>query len=268
MQKINMLNQYTSSMQSTAADHTPKFDDNWPAGGPNTKRGTMFTKGEIESLIGMPVCDFNLYVTAFSYNPLEENGETFERLEFLGDSVLGFLIARYLYDVFPGKNEGVLTRLRVKFVSGKLLSKLAHQLGLHEFIIMSQKGLYRCWHTNPKTLEDAFEALIGAIYLDLGINAARQFLMSVLTKHVNIYELMIDANHKDRLAKHCRTLNLAKPTFVTTFERGGTNSMFVVEARIDNVSHGEGTGTTRKDAEQAAARTALLRLGIGDEYIQ
>lgn len=248
-------------------DHTPKFDDNWIEGPPSTKCGTPFTSNDIEKLIGMPISEFKYYKTAFSYNPIEEDGESLERLEFLGDSVLGFLIAKYLYDVFPGKNEGILTRIRVKFVSGKFLSKLAYNIGLHNFIIMSQKGLYRGWHTNPKTLEDAFEALIGAIYLDLGINAARQFFMSVLAKHADINELLIDANHKDRLAKHCRNFGMDKPVFVSTFERGGTNSLFVVEARIDGVKFGEGSGSTRKDAEQEAARNALLRLGVGEEYI-
>ena len=248
-------------------DHTPKFDDNWVEGPPSTKSGSIFTKEDIEQLIGMPVIDFSLYITAFSCNPIIEGADSLERLEFLGDSVLGFLIAKYLYDAFPGKNEGILTRIRVKFVSGKFLSKLAYKIGLYNFIIMSQKGLYRGWHTNQKSLEDAFEALIGAIYIDLGINAARQFFMSTLTKHANIHELLIDMNHKDRLAKHCRRFELGKPQFTSQFERGGTNSLFIVDVCVDGRKLAEGSGTTRKDAEQDACRSALLNMGIGDEYI-
>ena len=78
----------------------PKYDDNWPEGPPSTKSGVMFTSEHIAHLVGMPVVDFGLYVTAFSYNPILEGGETFERLEFLGDSVLGFLIAKYLHLLF------------------------------------------------------------------------------------------------------------------------------------------------------------------------
>ncbi|AGE56289.1 RNase III [Paramecium bursaria Chlorella virus NE-JV-1] len=248
-------------------DHEPKFDDNWVEGPPSTKSGFIFTKSDIEFLIGMPVIDFSLYVTAFSCNPIVEGADSWERLEFLGDSVLGFLIAKYLFDAFPGKNEGILTRIRVKFVSGKFLSKLAHNIGLHNFIIMSQKGLYRGWHTNPKSLEDAFEALIGAIYLDLGINAARQFFMSILTKHASMHDLLIDGNHKDRLAKHCRRLDLEKPCFTSQFERGGTNSLFIVDVFVGDTRMADGSGTTRKDAEQEACKNALLRMGIGDEYI-
>lgn len=248
-------------------NHESKFDDNWPVGPPSTKCGILFSKNDIEKLIGMPVINFQLYVTAFSYNPIQENGETFERLEFLGDSVLGFLIAKYLYDVFPGKDEGILTRIRVKFVSGKFLGDLAFKVGLHNYIIMSQKGLYRGWHMNQKTLEDAFEALIGAIYLDMGINAARQFFMNVLSKYANIRDLLIDGNHKDRLTKHAKLLGLDKPTFVSVFERGGTNSMFIVEVHIGNMKYSQGSGSTRKDAEQEAARITLISMGIGDEYI-
>lgn len=245
----------------------PKYDDNWPEGPPSTKSGVMFTSEDIAHLIGMPVGDFGLYVTAFSYNPILEGGETFERLEFLGDSVLGFLIAKYLYDTFPGKNEGILTRIRVKFVSGKFLSKLALNLGLHNYIIMSQKGLYRGWNTNPKILEDAFEALIGAIYLDGGINAAKHFFMTTLAQHANIQELLIDSNHKDRLAKHCRRLSMGRPEFVIQFERGGANSLFIVGVHVDGNKFAEGSGTTRKDAEQDACNKALLHMGIGNEYI-
>jgi ribonuclease-3 len=247
---------------------SPKFDDNWPEGGPSTKSGILFSKEDIERLVGMPVIDFSLYVTAFSVNPIIEGAESLERLEFLGDSVLGFLIARYLYDNFPGVNEGILTRIRVRFVSGKFLSKLAGNIGLGNFVIMSQKGLYRGWNNNPKVLEDSFESLIGAIYLDLGLNAAKYFFMNVLGKHANLRELLVDGNHKDRLSKYARLMELAKPSYETIFERGGMNSFFQVSVSTDGRKLAEGTGTTRKDAEQEAARLALLNFGVGDEYIQ
>jgi ribonuclease-3 len=247
---------------------SPKYDDNWPSGPPSTKSGVLFTKEDVERLVEMPIIDFSLYVTAFSYNPIIEGADTLERLEFLGDSVLGFLIAKYLYDNFPGVNEGILTRIRVRFVSGKFLSKLARDIGLSRFIIMNQKGLYRCWHNNASVIEDAFEALIGALYLDLGINAAKEFFMSVLSKHANLRDLLTDGNHKDRLTKHCRRLELAKPIYKTAFERNGFNSLFVVDVTVDGRKMSEGTGTTRKDAEQAAARSALLHMGIPDEFIQ
>lgn len=236
-------------------------------GPPSTASGVLFTKEDIEKLIGLPVVNFSYYFTAFSYNSIEEGGATYETLEFVGDSVLGFIIARYLYDTFPGKGEGVLTRLRTKLVSGKFLSKLAIDLGLHDFIIMNQKGLHKGWNKNPRIVEDVLEALIGAIYLDLGIPAARQFFMSALQKHANMHDIMTDTNYKDRLLKYTRSVELGKPEFVTTYERGGGSPSFVVDVNLNGRKVSEGTGRSRKDAEQNGSRIALQNFGISEEYI-
>ncbi|AGE54324.1 RNase III [Paramecium bursaria Chlorella virus NY2B] len=245
----------------------PNTDDNFPEGPPSTKSGVMFTKNDIEYLIGMPIIDFEYYKTAFSYNAIVEGESTYERMEFVGDSVLGFIIARYLYDNFPGKDEGFLSRLRTKFVSGKFLSSIALRMGLHNFVIMHQKGLYRGWNTNPRILEDVFEALMGAIYFDLGINAAKQFFMSTLVKYADIHNLMIDTNYKDRLLKHTRKIELQRPEFVSVFEKGGANPSFVVDVVINGQKISTGTGKSRKDAEQNASKLALYSMGIGEEFI-
>jgi len=246
---------------------TDDFTEECFVGPPSTQSGIMFTKEDIEKLIDMPVVNFSYYFTAFSYNSIEEGGTTYETMEFVGDSVLGFIIAKYLYDTFPGKGEGVLTRLRTKLVSGKFLSKLAIDLGLHEFIIMNQKGLHRGWNKNPRIVEDVLEALIGAIYLDLGIPAARHFFMSALQKHANMHDIMTDTNYKDRLLKYARTVDLGKPEFVTTFERGGGSPSFVVDVLLNGRKVSEGTGRSRKDAEQNGSKIALRNFGIHDEYI-
>lgn len=246
--------------------HTESPEECYP-GPPSTKSGIMFTKGDIEKLTGLPVVNFSYYFTAFSYNSIEEGGTTYETLEFVGDSVLGFIIARYLYDTFPGKGEGVLTRLRTKLVGGKFLSKLALDLGLDNFIIMNQKGLHKGWNKNPRIVEDVLEALIGAIYLDLGIPAARQFFMTALQKHANIHDIMTDTNYKDRLLKYARSVDLGKPEFVTTYERGGGSPSFVVDVHLSGRKVAEGTGRSRKDAEQNGSRTALHNFGVKEEYI-
>lgn len=241
-------------------------DDFFP-GPASTKSGVLFTQRDIENLIGFPIIDFSYYITAFSYNALEEGGKTYETLEFVGDSVLGFIIARYLYDTFPGKDEGVLTRLRTKLVGGKFLSKLSLDLGLQNYIIMNQKGLHKGWYTNPRIAEDVLEALIGAIYLDLGIPAARQFFMSLLQKYGNMHDILTDRNYKDRLRNYSRLICMGTPEFVTTFERGGTLPSFIVDVLLSGKKVSEGVGKTKKDAEQDGSRKALYNFGIGDEYI-
>jgi ribonuclease-3 len=237
------------------------------SGPPSTKSGIMFTKGDIEKLTGLPVVNFSYYLTAFSYNAIQEGGSTYETLEFVGDSVLGFIIAKYLYDTFPGKDEGVLTRLRTKLVSGKFLSRLAIDLGLQDFIIMNQKGLYKGWNKNPRIVEDVLEALVGAIYLDLGIPAARQFFMTALQKHSNVHDIMTDTNYKDRLLKYAKSVELGKPEFITTYERGGGSPSFVVDVNLNGRKVSEGTGRSRKDAEQNGSRIALMNFGLKEEYI-
>lgn len=241
-------------------------DDCFP-GPASTKSGVLFTQHDIENLIGFPIIDFSYYITAFSYNSVEEGGKTYETLEFVGDSVLGFIVARYLYDTFPGKDEGVLTRLRTKLVGGKFLSKLSLDLGLHNYIIMNQKGLYKGWYMNPRIVEDVLEALIGAIYLDLGIPAARQFFMSLLQKYGNMHDILTDRNYKDRLRDYSHSIGMGAPEFVTTFARGGTSPSFIVDVLLSNKKVSEGVGQTKKDAEQDGSRKALNSFGIGDEYI-
>jgi ribonuclease-3 len=238
---------------------------------PSTSSGVMFTKEDIEKLIGFEIVNFELYKTAFSYNDLDGDEETsasrYERMEFIGDSVLQFVVTKFLYDSFPGKNEGFLSKLRTKFVSGKFLSVIAWRLRLHEFIIMNQKGLMRGWNTTKRILEDTFEALMGAIYLDLGITAARQFFLNIIMIHADISELLIDSNYKYRLLKHARKANISKPNFVTVFERGGLHSLFIVEIHIDDKVIASGQASSRKDAEQISAKKALESFGVFDEII-
>lgn len=230
---------------------------------PSTSSGVMFTKDDIERLVGMEIIDMSYYITAFTYNTV-----TYERMEFIGDSVLGFVITRFLYESFPDKDEGFLTRLRTKFVSGKFLASIAQKVGLQNFVIMHQKGLMKGWNSNPRILEDVFEALIGAIYLDLGINAAKQFFMGVLERHANLAEIMVDSNYKDRLLKHARKVKLDRPQFVTVFQRGGVNSHFIVDIMVGDHKVATGVGKTLKEAEQCGSRIALYNFGEPEQFIQ
>ena len=229
---------------------------------PSTSSGGIFTKEDVENLIGMQIIDMKYYMTAFTYNTV-----TYERMEFIGDSVLGFVITRFLYESFPDKDEGFLTRLRTKFVSGKFLASIALKVGLQNFVIMHQKGLSKGWNSNPRILEDVFEALMGAIYLDLGVNAAKQFYMGVLAQHANMSEVMVDSNYKDRLLKHARKEEMERPEFVTIFEKGGANPHFIVDIVIAGNKISTGVGKTRKEAEQCGSRLALQAFGVPERFI-
>ena len=141
-----------------------------------------FPRSEIERLIGTKMKNENVYIRAFThksalkkYKGLEGSYET---LEFMGDSVLGFIITKFLFDRFEDRQEGFLTKARTKLVRGKTLCEIAERLQLHAWILMDDKGIRNGWNTNANILEDVFEALVGAIYMDLGIIHAKTFVFS------------------------------------------------------------------------------------------
>ncbi len=236
---------------------------------PSTASGMPLTRETIERIVGSPVLSFELYETAFTQKSAvgPDRPQSYERLEFVGDSVLNFVIAKFLYDSFPDKDEGFLTKLRTKLVSGKFLSTVSWRLGLHEYVVMNQKGLYRGWNANHSILEDVFEALIGAIYLDLGIATARDFIMMILRTQADLNDILVDTNHKDRLSKHLKKLNMDSMVFETLHETGGANASFVVSVSSGGKLLATGDGKTKKDAEQAASKKALVLLGVPDELI-
>jgi ribonuclease-3 len=235
---------------------------------PSTISGLPLHQHDIERITGIPVVSFGPYVTAFTHkSACGPNDDSYERMEFVGDSVLNFVVAKYLFDNFPGKDEGFLTRLRTKLVSGKFLSTLAWKMGLQNLIVMNQKALSRGWNANHRILEDVFEALVGAVYLDLGMIAARDFILTTIRQHADFNDVMVDTNHKDRLSRHLRKLGVAPATFAVVHESGGANALFVVEATTGDAVIGRGEAKTKRDAEQHASRDALRRLGVPDETI-
>ena len=124
-------------------------------------------QSKLEDLVGTKINNLTLYQKAFTHKSAikeyEELNDSFETLEFMGDSVLGFVITKFLFDKFEAKQEGFLTKARTKLVRSETLAGLARKLGLHEWVLMDEKGMRNGWNNNPKILEDVFEALVGAI---------------------------------------------------------------------------------------------------------
>ena len=139
---------------------------------------TFVTKPQIESLIGTKIKNLDLYQKAFTHKSAlkeyEQFTESFETLEFIGDSVLGFVITKFLFDQYESRQEGFLTKARTKLVRGETLAKIALKLGLEKLVIMDEKGMRNGWNNNPKILEDVFEALIGARYMVSGLLQAKE----------------------------------------------------------------------------------------------
>jgi ribonuclease-3 len=223
----------------------------------------VISKQEIDTLVGTKVGDISLYHRAFTHKSAlkqydcESSNET---LEFMGDSVLGFVITKFLFDKFEKNQEGFLTRARTKLVRGKTLCDIALKLHLYQWIVMDDKGMRNGWNKNPNILEDVFEALIGAIYLDLGMVYAKNFILSIFNNPEIVdlnYIIRKDDNYKDILMRWCQAQKKELPEYVVD---ASDSTRFRVLVYVDRERQGFGVGTTKKEAEQKAAFFALKKL--------
>jgi len=224
-------------------------------------------RAAIERVAGLPVGELWLYAQALTHRSIlrgHSNTHRYsnERLEFLGDAVLGFVTAEYLYDRFSDFDEGFLTRMRAKLVNGRALAARAHEIGLGELILMSDNMEQTAGRTNASILADAFEAIIGALYLDLGIEGARQFIQHSLLDRVDIDALAERRdNFKSLLLEFVQSRGWPQPQYRVTSEEGPSHDkQFSVEVLVQNQSLGMGKAGSKKQAEQDAAAQALERL--------
>jgi ribonuclease-3 len=218
-------------------------------------------KAKLEALVGTKVNNLSLYRRAFTHKSASKKyivDGSYETLEFMGDSVLGFVITRYLFDKFEKHQEGFLTQARTKIVRGKTLSEIAKCLKLYEWILMDDKGMSKKWNHNPKILEDCLEALIGAIYLDIGMIHAKKFVLDLLNK-VNI-SFSDDDNYKDQLMRWSQAQE--KQVKIEYRTDGHHNGTFHITLLIDELECGCGFATTKKQAEQNAAQIALRTMKL------
>jgi len=182
-----------------------------------------------------------------------------ERLEFLGDAILGSITADILYKYFPNKSEGFLTQIRSKIVSRESLNRLALKIGLNKQV-MSNVNL----NNNKHIYGDAFEALVGAIYLDQGYSVTKTFIEDkIFRNYINIEEVVtVETNFKSKLIEWAQKNK--KDVVFDTREDGLDQEMklpvFISEVEVENNMMGTGIGASKKEAQQMAAKEALLRL--------
>ena len=232
------------------------------------------TRKDIEKIINMKPIDIVKYKQAFVHKSIvkcaKENEcipeymkNSYERYEFLGDSVLSLVVAKYLFNKYPNEHEGYLTKIRTKLVNGKTLSFLAEKLNLGKFLILNTKVENINGRTNKRILEDIFEALICAIYLDLGFDYAEKFIISTINKFINFDELLIDNNYKDILLRYCQNKYSTTPTYELIESYGPPhNKTFKIVCLINGKKHKYGIGKNKKDAEQISAQETINELNI------
>jgi len=199
------------------------------------------------------------YLSVTGQGPRESN----ERLEFLGDSVLGLVTSEFLYREHPTEHEGQLTKAKSLLVSKAILSRRALAMGLGRFVLMSHSEVESGGRQRLSILADAFESVVGAIYLDLGFEASRQFIERWLLRDAS--EIASDkrhTNYKSHLQEYVQSTFRTHPAYRIRSEVGPDHSKhFIVEVMVGRRVLGEGKGRNKKEAEQAAARDALDRVG-------
>ena len=207
-----------------------------------------------------------LALTHPSYtNEHEGSDGSFERLEFLGDSVLGMVVAERLYERFPDVEEGRLTLWRAHIVQGPTLAEAARRLGLGQYLLLGRGEEATGGRERPGNLADAYEALIGALKLDRGpdggLEGARRFIERTLAPELDALQTdPAELNTKGALQQYCEG-RFGRPQYLTVEERGPEHAReFSVEVRIDGEVLGQGSGRTKQQAEKDAAREALRRL--------
>ena len=187
--------------------------------------------------------------------------ESNERLEFLGDSVLGFVAAKYLFEKETGP-EGELTKLRAAVVCEKALCSYSRELGLGDYLLLGKGERLTGGAERPSILADAFEAVIAAMFLDGGLEPVRGFVLRFVEKEANNQRKRHFKDYKTTLQEIVQQNPEEKLEYVLTGESGPDHSkQFVVEVHLNSNVIGTGRGRSKKEAEQQAAREALKLMG-------
>ncbi len=222
---------------------------------------------DLESALGVTFTDKSLLTRALTHRSyLNENADLSyldnERLEFLGDAILDFIAAEYLYRHYPELNEGDLTSLRAALVKGNTLARFAIDLGLPPYLLMSRGEDAARGRERAPLLAGAFEALVGALYLDQGLDTAREFILRFLPAEAErVYALRLDRDAKSMLQELSQSQLQLTPQYRLLQARGPDHAKeFTVAVVLNDREYGRGTGRSKQLAEQEAARVALENL--------
>ncbi len=218
----------------------------------------------LKKLLGFRPGNLKLYEIAFIHRSASfilPNGKKVnnERLEYLGDAVLDAILSDFLFEKFPDANEGFLTKIRSRIVNRDVLNQLAVSMGINKILISNVSSV----HPTKNLYGDAFEALIGSVFLDKGFKKTKKvFLKNVLNRYLNLEEIATtDSDYKslvfEWVQKHKSNLIF---TYKEEYDFDLKKSVFSTTLFIDKVESGEGHGSSKKEAEQEASSQAWKRL--------
>ncbi|TAL61228.1 MAG: ribonuclease III [Bacteroidetes bacterium] len=222
-------------------------------------------KSSLKNILGISPKNITLYTQAFRHNSVAKEikegvKDSNERLEYLGDSVLNAVIADYLFRKFPYKDEGFLTKMRSKIVSRNHLNQLALKLGLNKFLSQTNDPNLKFSSMNG----DAFEALIGAIYMDKGFYAAQNFILNRILKfHVDVEKILLtETDFKSKLIEWSQR-ERQEVRFTVVEEQGnGYDKQFMIAVMVQGEAVAQAQHFSKKKAEQLSAEATCIKLGI------
>lgn len=222
---------------------------------------------DFEKIIGYTFKDESLLLMALTHTSYvneckdKSRGHN-ERLEFLGDSVLSVVIAEELFKKFPKLPEGELTRIRASLVCEKMLFILAKEIDLGQYLYVGKGEDATGGRNRPSVLSDAYEAVIGAIFLDGGMEEAKKFILTNMKKEIDEHGPERPIDYKSELQEIVQQNPEERVSYVLVAESGPDhNKSFTIEVRLNSNCIGKGTASSKKQAEQLAAKQALLLMG-------
>jgi ribonuclease III len=240
---------------------------------PNTERSGLESPAELSMRLKLPFDDLRLLTRALTHssyiNEHGNAGDDNERLEFLGDAVLDFVVGAYVYNHFVEMREGEMTRMRSALVRTESLARLARKLDLGSALRLGRGELQGGGRNREPLLCGAFEALVGAIYQHKGLEAARDFVLPLLRPLADEFSIempVLTVDPKSRLQEWSQREGLGIPKYIPTITEGPDHAKtFVVEVYVDGKLFGAGAGTSKKEASQSAARNALENIDMDSD---
>lgn len=221
---------------------------------------------EFEEILGITFQNKDLLYEAISHssyaNEKRKQRRSNERLEFLGDSVLSIVVSQFLFENYPDLPEGELTKIRAALVCEKSLHRFAQQISLGDHLLLGKGEANTGGRQRPSILADAFEAVIAAIYLDAGLEAARAHILRFIPKNLPENRSVLFGDYKTALQEVIQRNPEEKVEYILINESGPDHSKtFAVEVCLNSNVIGRGTGKSKKEAEQMAAKEALELMG-------
>ncbi|GAB1529215.1 ribonuclease III [Brevibacillus formosus] len=222
---------------------------------------------QLQETIGFRFRDESVLRQAFTHSSYvnEQRGKRIsdnERLEFLGDAVLELTVSQFLYKTFPKMSEGEMTKLRAAIVCEPSLVKFAELLNFGDLVLLGKGEELTGGRQRPALLADVFEAFVGALYLDQGLDAVFSFMEKYVYPRIDKGEFAQVTDFKSQLQEFVQQDNLGDIHYRIVEEKGPAhNREFVSEVLLNNRSLGIGSGRSKKEAEQQAAARALVKLG-------